>query len=152
MTSKVAIGACVWALAMAVRAAAPLQDSGAPAATRSTTTGVYTGAQADAGQEIFAATCIGGCHSLSDHKGVAFKQRWAGHVVWELYHTIHEEMPKDDPGSLSDADAINLVAYLLKINGLPAGKDALATDESTLRKIKIDVPEGGDRPRGEDRW
>ena len=139
------IATCVWVLAVVVRAAGPPQDSAAAAATRSTTTGVYNATQADAGQEIFATTCVGDCHNVADHKGIAFKQRWEGHLVWDLFNTIHTRMPKDDAGSLSEEDAAKLVAYLLKLNGLPAGKDPLPTDEATLRKIKIDLPPG-ERP------
>jgi mono/diheme cytochrome c family protein len=147
MTGKLTAGACLWALTVIVRAAGPSQEPPAAVATRSTITGVYTAAQADAGQEIFAATCIGGCHNIADHKGIAFKQRWEGHLVWDLFKTIHVEMPKDDPGSLSDEEAAQLVACLLKLNGLPAGKEALPTDEAALRKIKIELPpDGGHRP------
>src|SRR5215468_550182 len=92
------------------------QEAGQEAPTVSSTSGVYLESQAKAGQEIFAATCIGGCHNIADHKGAAFKQRWNGRPVWELFKLINEEMPKDDPGSLSPADTVNLVAYLLKLN------------------------------------
>jgi hypothetical protein len=142
MSGRSVIGVGVWVLAVCLRVAAA-QDPAATAPMRSTTTGVYTAAQADAGSDIFAATCIGGCHNIADHKGIAFKQRWEGHPVWELFNTIHTKMPKDDAGSLSDEDAAGLVAYLLKLNGLPAGKDPLPTDEAALRKIKIDLPPGG---------
>jgi len=143
MSGKAAIGACVWMLAVAVRAASPPQDAPAPAASRSTLTGVYTAAQADAGQEIFASTCIGGCHNIADHKGIAFKQRWDGHPVWDLFRTINYNMPKDDPGSLSEEETAQLVACLLKLNGLPAGKEALPTTEAALKKIKIELPPDG---------
>jgi mono/diheme cytochrome c family protein len=128
-------------LAVCVRAGAAQDPANPP--MRSAMTGVYAAAQADAGQEIFAATCIGGCHNIADHKGVAFRQRWEGHPVWELFDTIHTKMPKDDAGSLTEEDAAGLVAYLLKLNGLPAGKDPLPTTEAALRKIKIDLPPGG---------
>lgn len=108
--------------------------------TVSSTTGVYLEAQAKTGQEIFAATCIGGCHNIADHRGAAFKQRWNGRPLWELFKLINEEMPKDDPGSLSPADTVNLVAYLLKLNDQPAGKDELSTEPMALKKIKIDLP------------
>ena len=134
----VAVG--LWILAVCVRAGAWQDPPASP--MRSTTSGVYVAAQADAGQKIFEATCIGGCHNMASHKGIAFKQRWDGQPLWDLFDLIFETMPKDDPGSLTDKDAAGLVAYLLKLNGLPAGKDALPTDETALRKIKIDLPAG----------
>ncbi len=141
MSGRWAVGVGLWVFALCLRAGAAQDPAGPP--MRSAMTGVYSAAQADAGQEIFAATCIGGCHNIADHKGVAFRQRWEGHPVWELFDTIHNKMPKDDPGTLSDDDAAGLVAYLLKLNGLPAGKDPLPTEEAALRKIKIDLPPGG---------
>jgi len=127
------------ALAVTIRvglAQGPAQE----APTVSTTTGVYLESQAKSGQEIFEATCIGGCHNIADHRGAAFKQRWNGSPLWELFRLINEEMPKDDPGSLSPAETANLVAYLLKLNGQPAGKDELSTEPMALKKIKIDLP------------
>jgi hypothetical protein len=109
--------------------------------TVSTTTGVYLESQAKGGQEIFEATCLGGCHNIASHKGAAFKMRWNGQPLYELFRLINEEMPKDDPGSLSVTDTANLVSYLLKLNGQPAGKEELSTDPAALKKIKIDLPQ-----------
>ena len=78
---------------------------------------------------------------MASHRGAAFKKLWDGRPLWDLFVTILEEMPKDDPGSLAPADVGQLVAYLLKLNGLPAGKDDLPLDETALRKIKIQIPE-----------
>ena len=107
---------------------------------RSTMSGVYVAKQADAGQEIFEATCLGGCHNISSHRGVAFKMRWEGWSLFELFDLISNEMPKDDPGSLTPADAGNLVAYLLKLNAVPAGKEELSIEPAALKKIRIELP------------
>jgi hypothetical protein len=111
--------------------------------TRSTLSGVFTAAQAESGQGIYGSTCLGGCHSLSSHSGIAFRHRWEGHPVFELYQLINDQMPNDDPGSLSSDESLQLVAYLLKLNGMPAGKDALSTDTAALKKIKIEMPPAG---------
>jgi len=142
MSSKWAIGAGAWLLAFCLRAGAAPQTQEASPDTpmRSTGTGVYSAEQAQAGQEIFESTCLGSCHNMADHRGIAFRQRWDGHPLWDLFNTIHMKMPKDDVGSLSETDAVQLVAYLLKLNGMPAGKDELATDPAILKKIKIEVP------------
>src|SRR5262245_23085668 len=117
------------------------QESGKDAPTVSTTTGVYLETQAKAGQEIFEATCLGGCHNMASHRGAAFKNHWNGKPLWELFKLINEEMPKDDAGSLSATDTANLVAYILKLNGQPAGKEELSTEPAALKKIKIDLPQ-----------
>ena len=135
----------VLTLAVTIRAGLA-QEPGKDGPTVSTTTGVYLETQAKAGQEIFEATCLGGCHNIASHKGAAFKLQWNGKPLWELFRLINEEMPKDDPGSLSVTDTANLVAYLLKVNGQPAGKDELSTEPAALKKIKIDLPAGTGRP------
>jgi hypothetical protein len=111
--------------------------------TGSTMSGVFTAAQADKGQDLYGSTCLGGCHSLSSHRGIAFRHRWEGHPVFELYQLINDQMPNDDPGSLSSEESLQLVAYLLKVNGMPAGKDALSSDAAALKKIKIEMPPAG---------
>jgi hypothetical protein len=78
---------------------------------------------------------------MASHRGAAFKLHWNGKPLWELFKLINEEMPKDDPGSLSVTDSVNLVSYILKLNGQPAGKEDLSTDPAELRKIKIDLPQ-----------
>jgi cbb3-type cytochrome c oxidase subunit III len=130
----------VVALAVTIRAGLA-QEQGKDDPTVSTTTGVYLETQAKAGQEIFEATCLGGCHNMASHRGAAFKQHWNGKPLWELFKLINEEMPKDDAGSLSVTDTANLVAYILKLNGQPTGKDELSTEPAALKKIKIDLPQ-----------
>jgi hypothetical protein len=130
----------VLALTVTIRAGLA-QEAGKDGPTVSTTTGVYLETQAKAGQEIFEATCLGGCHNMASHRGAAFKNHWDGRPLWDIFKLINEEMPKDDPGSLSVTDTANLVAYILKLNGQPAGKEELSTDPAALKRIKIDLPQ-----------
>jgi len=139
--AKLAVAACVWAVAVGLRAVSGQTPPADPAA-RSTTSGVYSLEQAKAGQATFEATCLGGCHQMASHKGAAFKKLWDGKPLYDLFVKILEEMPKDDPGSLTPADTAQLVAYILKLNGLPPGKDDLPVDPAILNKIKIELPEG----------
>ena len=127
-------------LAVTIRAGLA-QEPGKDGPTVSTTSGVYLETQAKAGQEIFEATCLGGCHNMASHRGAAFKNHWDGRPLWDIFKLINEEMPKDDPGSLSVTDTANLVAYILKLNGQPAGKEELSTEPAALKKIKIDLPQ-----------
>ena len=141
------LGAAVWMLALSARGMGAVIWQDAPVEmTKSTVAGVYTAAQAESGQAIYESTCLGGCHSLADHKGVAFRLRWQGHPLLDLYQVVSEEMPKDDPGSLSAEQSGQLVAYLLKLNGLPAGSDRLSTDAAALKKIKIELPPAESTP------
>jgi hypothetical protein len=65
--------------------------------------------------------------------------KWKGRPVFDLYEMISEKMPEDDPGSLSPKESTEVVAYLLKANGSPAGKQALPTDAAELKKIVIET-------------
>ena len=49
-------------------------------------------------------------------------------------------MPKQEPASLTPQEYAQLVAYLLKINEAPPGKDELPADADALKKIKIEMP------------
>lgn len=137
----------VWAIAVWSRSAGAAglsrgQDNPVEM-TRSTLSGVFTAPQAESGQGIYESTCLGGCHSLSSHRGIEFRHHWEGHPVFELFQLINDKMPDDDPGSLSSEESLQLVAYLLKLNGMPAGKDALSADAAALKKIKIEMPPAG---------
>jgi hypothetical protein len=142
-----------WTLCVCVRIGAwqqpptapPPPAPAAPAAgtqagdERSTMAGVYTDKQADAGGDLFSNICSN-CHKVAEHSSATFKAKWNGALVWDLYQIIGETMPKDDPESLSLSERAELVAFLLKKNGLPAGTADLSTDPAVLKKIKIEMP------------
>ena len=130
----------VWTVVIGARVFAA-QD---PAETKSSMSGVFTAAQADKGRGLFSTLCTG-CHTVASHSGVPFKKRWNGEILWDLFDTIKETMPDDDPGSLKTEDVTQIVAFLLSANGMPAGKEELKPDAEVLKKIKIEVP---DKSRG----
>ena len=46
-------------------------------------------------------------------------------------------MPNDDRGSLNDKTCIEIVAYILQVNGFPGGSEELAPDAETLSNIQL---------------
>ena len=122
------------ALSIALFAAGAL---GAQPSHRSTQDGVYTLAQANEGKDLFAGLCQS-CHTPTVHAGPPFRNKWFGHSLGELFGYIRREMPKADPGSLSDEEYALLVAYLMRINGMPTGSTPLAADSAALHRIRID--------------
>ena len=48
-------------------------------------------------------------------------------------------MPADHPGTLSRADCVDILAYILKVNKLPAGKTELPSDADALKQIQFDA-------------
>lgn len=128
--------------------AAPLvavgaQSSAAPAPSAPTSTqhGVYTTEQAARGRNVYAGVCSS-CHSTSTHSGAPFFNRWGGQPLAELYGLISETMPQMEPASLSKQEYIDVVAYLLQINRMPAGKKELTADPALLKAIRIDTAAG----------
>jgi S-disulfanyl-L-cysteine oxidoreductase SoxD len=106
---------------------------------QSTMSGVYSAPQAARGEETYMGVCVS-CHPAGTYKTAAFKASWKGRPLAELFDQIREKMPKNDPASLSQQEYIQVVAYLLKINGVPAGDADLAADGEALRRIRIEMP------------
>jgi mono/diheme cytochrome c family protein len=127
------LAACI----IAVPAAAFGQTAPAESA-RTTRSGVYTAAQASRGGAIYALSCAS-CHSAATHASPTFVARWTGHSLAELFQYMNEEMPKENPGSLSPREYTLVLAYLLKMNGMPAGKTDLPTTTAELEKIRIEL-------------
>jgi mono/diheme cytochrome c family protein len=104
----------------------------------SAATGVFTAAQATRGEEVYTNACAR-CHMTAQHSGATFAATWHNRRVFDLYDILVNTMPLDDPGSLSEQEYIDVVAYILKINGHPAGKAALKPDPATLKTLRIDI-------------
>jgi mono/diheme cytochrome c family protein len=142
------IGAWVL-LAALLPAAAGAQGTAASAAARtSTMAGVYTSEQADQGKEVFAGNCLG-CHTTASHTGPAFLGRWMGRPLAELFDYLSSGMPKSAPGSLTEDEYVWVTAYILKLNGMPAGKTPLTGDLEALATVRVDTAAGvgAERPR-----
>lgn len=107
----------------------------AQALPRSTADGVYTTAQANQGRELWAASCQS-CHG--PHQGAPFKNKWMGRDLEALFTYTQQEMPKSDPGSLTEEEIAQAIAFLLRVNGMPAGDAPLPADAAALKRIKFD--------------
>ena len=105
---------------------------------RSTQSGVFTEAQAKRGEQTYAGICHS-CHTPTEHTGTAFNQNWNAHPLSDLFKYLCQSMPKDDPGSLDPNDAADVIAFLLKLNAMPAGSAELAPDTVALKRILIDT-------------
>ena len=135
MIRLLTVASLVLAAAIVVKAHAQAPP---PQKVVSTATGVYTAAQASKGERVYNSYCLS-CHPAGSYTTPAFREKWNGHLVSELFSFISNQMPKEQPGTLEDADYINVIAYLLKINGSPAGKKDLPADEKALKWIRISM-------------
>lgn len=122
-------------------AAGGARQDAAGASPISTMTGVYNAAQATRGEETYMAICVA-CHPRGTYTTTAFKTAWNGRPLSDLFDLVREKMPKSDPGSLTPAEYAQAIAYLLKINDVPAGEQELPPDGEGLKKIRIEWPAG----------
>ncbi len=113
----------------------------------STRDGVYTAAQAAQGQTLYKQQCAS-CHGATLQgsgqnpalKGDAFLQNWMGMTAGDLYLKIQATMPATTPGSLKPVQVSQLIAYILTMNGYPAGKTELSSKSADLYKIHFEMP------------
>ena len=106
--------------------------------------GVYTQAQAERGEAAYSFSCIG-CHEGQDAdgpelRGKAFLDRWREDKLESLFTFINTNMPGNLPGGLDERTYVDITAYLLQANGLPAGEKELRPD--MMRSIQLVGPEG----------
>ena len=123
-------------------AAATAQQASAP---RSTQSGVYSAEQAARGANVYAGMCRS-CHTAESHTGATFEKLWAGHPLSDLFSYVSARMPKNEPGSLAPEEYADVLAYLLKMNGMPAGRSELAPDSAQLSIIKIETHSSASKP------
>src|SRR6476659_3118611 len=104
-------------LAIAVGSARAQDSSAAPATTtgKSVLPGVYTEGQASRGDNEHQSNCTS-CHSTTNYVGAAFTKAWVSRTVFDLFDQLRTTMPDDSPGSLSQQQYVDIVAYILKIN------------------------------------
>ena len=108
----------------------------APAA-KTTKAGVYSAPQAARGEQTYMSTCVS-CHPPATYKGAVFLN-WQGRSLGDLLAFLSEKMPKNDPGSLSAKEYTQVMAFLLKLNGMPAGPAELPANPAALSKITINI-------------
>ena len=117
-----------------------------PTVSHAAADGIYTTAQAQRGDVLYGEQCVK-CHGeirqftpdmaalLADH---TFRARWKGRALGELFKMIQVEMPQEAPGSLSDQQTADLVAFILRGNRRSAGDVPLPDNLETLMQIPFD--------------
>jgi hypothetical protein len=113
-------------------------------------TGVYTAEQAEQGKVPFKGLCrrchsedLNGSERAPALRGASFMENWEQQDLDRLRRKIHDTMPPDDPGKLSEDDYVHLVSVILQGNGYPAGTTAL--DTTALSSILLAPKPGEER-------
>lgn len=105
--------------------------------------GVYTEAQAKKGEAVYFAHCVD-CHGpdfagreqAPALAGLGFMEKWNRATVRKLFERV-EQMPPSKPKALPTEDYVDVLAYMLAVNELPAGLAALPSDRAALGRIEI---------------
>ena len=127
----------------AAAAPARVQAAGPTAPPKTIWDGAFTEGQAARGQERYRTACAA-CHaedllgaSGPALAGQAFLDRWNGSTVLDVVQVIKQSMPQEAPDSLGIAAYVDIVSYLLKSNGSPAGATELPVENDALRQIMM---------------
>ncbi len=128
------------------RASAQAVDS----AAASVWDGAYTEEQAARGDMVYRQDCanchgdgLGGADMTPALAGGVFTSNWNDLTVGDLFERIRTTMPLDRPGKLTRQQNSDVIAFLLKSNGWPAGKTELAREVTVLKLIKIEATKPG---------
>jgi mono/diheme cytochrome c family protein len=131
--------------AVALMAVARGAAAQTPTDIKPASAGVYKEEQAALGDSLFQKTCIA-CHSPTFHADEQFRMNWFGRTVYDLFKILKTTMPEDNIGGLTDDEYTRVIAYILKLNGFPAGADSLSADSLAQKRIRIGSDSAGVKP------
>jgi len=118
-------------------------------ASRTVLDGAYTDAQAMRGENEYGTNCAR-CHGADlDGGGAAptlhtldFVDRWREDHLSTLFQFISTNMPQPPgrPGGLKEQQYLDIVAFLLQVNGLPSGSKELTLADLDTQLVGVDGP------------
>ena len=104
--------------------------------------GVYTVAQATRGSAVYQEKCVS-CHgptlggSLAPPlAGDAFAAQWGGPLS-AIVDKIQATMPANAMGTLTRAQAADILAFMLQTSRFPAGRAELSPEDAALKTITL---------------
>ncbi len=120
-------------------------DSYALAQTPTAEPHTYSATQSHRGRALYDTHCTA-CHGTALEGGAApalsgdtFRVAWSrpNVTVDDLHFIIATTMPLSRGGSLSDTEYLDILAYILQRNGVPAGTEALTSSRQVLASIRM---------------
>lgn len=124
----------------------PLAASSESASLPLDTIGVFTEEQSAAGKDLYEGECSF-CHGAREFAGGIFQRRWLTPPVSGIFAHILNTMPQDAPGSLAPDQVASIVAYILALNGQPAGPTPLPAEMDKLAQIRVPTSSGPESER-----
>ena len=140
---KAAVTILVLATILGLQSAPRAQEA---QTSRSVWDGVYTEEQSKRGKEIYSRECIR-CHG-PDLAGVdeapaltggAFLANWNDLTVGDLFERVRISMPPNKKGVLNRQQIVEVLSYVLSVNGFPTGKTELDQKTEQLKQIRIEA-------------
>jgi len=108
--------------------------------TRTIRDSVFSDAQVKRGEAVFGNICSA-CHNRAQFVGDGgFQKNWEGRTFFDVFDQLRNTMPNDNPGGLSRREYVDVLIYLLRQNGHPAGDADLALTDASLKAIRIVAP------------
>jgi mono/diheme cytochrome c family protein len=95
--------------------------------------------QLDLGEQWYRSACAE-CHAVKALDNADFRHKWRGRSAFDLFSLIRTTMPDSRPGSLTPGTYVAILAYLLKLNGMPAGGQRLTSDSTALTALRLTFP------------
>ncbi len=102
--------------------------------------------QLDLGEQWFRSACLE-CHAVRGLDNADFRLKWGGRNAFDLFERIRSTMPESKPGSLTQGTYAAIVAYLMKLNGMPPGVGRISSDSSALAAIRLTFPSSASTTR-----
>ncbi len=121
--------------------------------TQSVWNGIYTEDQAARGAQNYVQVCaachgatLGGSGEAPALSGGQFIGDFDGQTVGDVFDRIRTTMPQSAPGVLSREQYADILAFLLKSNGFPAGKTELDRRSEYLKAISFESSKPAGKP------
>ena len=90
--------------------------------------GVYSEEQSKRGRTSYDGKCAS-CHDGGtmgpELWGDPFLEQWENKYVGAFFTRIQTTMPEEAPGTLTENEVLDIIAYVLKTNGFPPGDKAI---------------------------
>ena len=109
--------------------------------------GIYTDAQAARGAAAYPQHCaachgasLGGLGEAPALSGAQFISDFNGLTVGDLFDRIRTTMPLNNPAALSRDQYADILSFILKSNGYPAGQKDLNRRSEFLNTIRFEAP------------